>query len=521
MFLMTGILVCTQPRVEWGQVTPFDDDGADVQSIRLAGGEYVSIERAPAGISGKHATARLFDASGRKLKESKVEFKSQSTAFLKMRPELERLVEVGGRHYFLVKEINTKSLLDSKSVTIRLQSWAFDPVTLTVAAQPVTLASVKYVDPLFSSYLWTISPKDDFFYVLESPGKEKTQAAQLTLKAYDPDLKLLYERNFMLPPAIENLAVNAFKVKHGHLVVSSREYEKRPPILGKNMPDFKLLYFILPQGEEHLQIVPIELPGVRAYDARHIMEGSDALLCYGFYSKSKADSSSGAFFVRYDLKKKQLTAPQLRAFPADIVESADHRKRGFKDRNGDEVSDFKLYDISFRPDGGLQFIAEQSNHYWLSSTFNNFDGSIEITASGTQFEFDDIMVFTLYDDPSRDWFSLIRKRQSAVGTDRDFSFTHTYDKDGTVWILYNDLPENLALPSSKEPANLKAGRDRMGTVLARIDSRGRVSKELLFTKREVGYWFAPRQTVYSPDGSVLLTAFSKKGYRTGRLVLGQ
>lgn len=130
------------------------------------------------------------------------------------------------------------------------------------------------------------------------------------------------------------------------------------------------------------------------------------------------------------------------------------------------------------------------------------------------------MVFTLYDDSSRDWFSLIRKRQMDLGRDPDFSFTHTYDKNGTVWMLYNDLPENLALPTTKEPADLKIGHGRMGTVLARIDSKGNVSRELLFTKKDVGHWFVPRRTVYFPDGSIELTGVAKKSYRIGKLVLG-
>ena len=503
--------------LEWGEVIPLDSDDNRVEMRELAGGMYFTLEYAAAGTAGKHVTARLYQ-NGKKVNERKIEFKAETTAFLglRLRPKMEGLISSGGRDYFLLTEV------DTRSKRVHLRAWRFDPPTLTVAEEPLTLASVESLDPVLSTYTWAFSRNRDRMYVLESPGRGPNPAATFTLKTYDQDLTLQSERQYSLPPAIELLQVTGVTLEYGHLVVSAVDYERRPSIW-KNPPGFKVFYFIVPNGGQTLQIVPIELPGLQISEAKLVFQGPDEFLCYGLYSKSEREYtpfSAGAFFARYSIKQRRLDAPQIRAFPASIVDSADFRDKRAKARKPGELPNLRVADLRVRPDGGLQFITEQSNNRWSSSTITSYDGSSSVTMSGTVFEFDDILVYTLHRDPSRDWFSLIRKRQQGVGTSHEFSFTHTYDKSGTLWMLYNDLPGNLSLPAATPPVNLKIGEARAGTVLASVDSRGNLHRELIFTKKDVGCcWFTPRQTKYSADGMIQLSAFGKKSYRQGTLRL--
>jgi hypothetical protein len=511
---LAGAMVAAQskPRVTWGDPVPLEDDDDTVEDIRLPEGNYLTLQYSLGGILGKQVTARLFNRDGKQVKEEKFKFQSQSTAFFKVRPQVEKLIEFRGRHYFLLRE------LDYSGRRTMLHSWAFDPATLTVAKEPVTIASVEMLDLRLMSYHWAFNQEGDTLYVLEAPGRGESAAANMTIKAYDPDLKRLWEKRFALPPDVEFPKVTSFGVEHGHEVIASRSYEKRPGILGRT-PPYKQTYFILPEGATELARVSIDLPGMQAYDAKHRFEGQNRFLFYGVYSKSTEGKTAGAFFLRYGVGSAKPGTVQMRPFPASILESADLRDKRMTD--AEYACNFKVAHVHMRPDGGLQFIAEQSNSYWLSYSLGNWDGSMALNVSGTLFQFDDIMLYTLYEDPSRDWFSLIRKRQMALGVNRDFSFTHKYDKDGTVWMLYNDLPDNLKLPPSKQPADLKDRHGKMGTVLARIDPKGNVSRELLFTRKDTDHWFAPRQTKYLDDGTVLLSSFGKKSYRVGSLSLPQ
>lgn len=517
MLFLAGVIAAarSKPAVQWAEPMDLESEIGKRQRIQVADGSYAVIDDAPDSSFSGQITARLFDRQGRELKASTLRFAGQSKP---------RLIALGHRQYFLTEEV------EQNPPRIHLHSWAFDPAALTVAKAPVTIASASsdgppprgfsdaFVQrrnvsnrPDFTSVHWTTSTELDRFYVLETSGTGESRAATLRVKTYDPELRLLSERHFPLASTMELLKVNQFSAQYGHLVVSAREYEK-PPMPNQKMPGFKLQYFILPDGEDALRSVAIELPGLLAYEARYFFEGLDDFVSYGLYSTSTEALSAGAFFARYHIKDRRLGSPQLRAFPAPIARLAGHGDKRFK-RNDSEVSNFRVIDVHSRPDGGLQFIAEQR---WSQTI-----AWVEEDVSMTFGRYDDVMVYTLYDDPAADWYSLIRKRQSTTATDQDFSFSHTYDKGGTVWMFFNDLPQNLALPESKEPANLKDGRNKMGTVLAKINPRGRVSKELLFTRKDIGHVFAPQQTRYLPDGTVLLTAFEKRSSRVGTLSLSQ
>jgi hypothetical protein len=519
LLALSGLSGSTQSKhsLEWGPVILLDDDNAGVERLERRGSGYFTVEHSGGRTYAMHVIARHYDANGRKEKEAKFDFKKVSKwAF---RPEWERMINLGDRYYFLLKELQTIPRQTN------LFAWAFDPETLTLSKEPVLLATVKDADSILSTYHWTIDRTSERLFVLQASSKrEEDPEAALVVKAYDRQLALQFERQFPLAPEIAFLAVNGFNLEQGHLVITSRNYERKPS-MWRDLPPFRVWYFIVPnaidpKAKPALQAINLDLPGVLASQSKHVFQGPNEILCYGLYSKSEARWMSGAFFVRYNVRQRQLDAPQLRPFPASIVESADARdERGKRNRPG-ELPNFSISDLRVRSDGGLQFIAEQTNNFWTSWTMASpLEGGLSMTYSGAQYMFDNIMVYTLYRDASRDWFSLIRKMQIGVGTDREFSFTRSYDVNGTLRILYNDLPKNLALPPAKSPADLRIGDNAVGTVLASVDPRGSVHRELLFTRKEVGGTFAPKQTTYSPDGTIRLIALGKKSYRFGTLRL--
>ena len=74
---------------------------------------------------------------------------------------MEGFISTGGRDYFLLTEV------DTRSKRVHLRAWRFDPPTLTIAEEPLTLASVESLDPVLSTYTWAFSRNRDR---LERPG---------------------------------------------------------------------------------------------------------------------------------------------------------------------------------------------------------------------------------------------------------------------------------------------------------------------------------------------------------------
>jgi hypothetical protein len=149
-----------------------------------------------------------------------------------------------------------------------------------------------------------------------------------------------------------------------------------------------------------------------------------------------------------------------------------------------------------------------------SSTYNGI--TYTSTVTGVQYTHDDILVFHMFADSTRDWFTLLRKRQASFGEQNYLSYTYTHGHHDDLYIIYNDLEENLQVSNDDEPKNLKAGKDKMVTVLATIDQQGKMTRTILFKKTEIDHWFVPALT--KRDGDILLlTATAKKTYKVGKL----
>jgi hypothetical protein len=192
-------------------------------------------------------------------------------------------------------------------------------------------------------------------------------------------------------------------------------------------------------------------------------------------------------------------------------------RRGARKKESEAYS-FNIDIVRELPNGSIEFVAEQKNDYYRSvsssSTYNGI--TTTSTVSGTQYQHDDILIFNLFPDRGKDWFTLLRKRQASFGEKNYLSYCYSYCRNGDLYIIYNDLEENFQVPNDDEPKNLKAGKDKMVTVLATIDQQGKMTRTILFKKNEIGHWFIPGLT--RRDGDILLlTATAKKTYKVGKL----
>jgi hypothetical protein len=257
------------------------------------------------------------------------------------------------------------------------------------------------------------------------------------------------------------------------------------------------------------------MPGAFPQQVTYLDHGDNSFTCYGLYGKSRQGYTSGAFTARFNVDGTIIKPVSLRAFPTEVMELAS--RRGARKKESEAFS-FNIDAVRELPNGSIEFVAEQKNDYYRSvsssSTYNGI--TTTSTVSGTQYQHDDILIFNLCPDQGKDWFTLLRKRQASFGEKNYLSYCYSYCRNGDLYIIYNDLEENLQVPNDDEPKNLKAGKDKMVTVLATIDQQGKMTRTILFRKNEIGHWFIPGLT-RREDDILLLTATAKKTYKVGKL----
>ena len=500
-----GTSVHGQESVEWSEPVKLEeeDEEANVSEILLPQGESINIEVTKKGLNGCRIRLERLSAKGKVLRRENFRFKG--IAFYIGRFKL------GATEYFFIEEQEKHQRL--------INAYLFNPEDLSISKVPIRLAEVstQLVGGWNQKMMYVANLERNECYVIEKHpirSKSKGDTIRWTLKTFDDHLNLRLKKDIVLNLQASRFGLNTFQVdEFDNLVMTCTYYDKVPKVFGAAPPN-TTVFCVLPKNSETVTLIPVELETGKAHHLRYTV-ADQKISGYGLVSGAKTDRASGVFSVTGGLNGDILKAPVVHDFPTAITARADRRSTSKKD-DLNEVPNFKVLDFRHRNDGGSQYILEQTNN----TAYSNFTQTAPTWGyvhTGTFYRYDDIMVLTTYDDPKRDWYTLIRKRQTARDDDRHISFSSYYTADQDLLILYNDLSSNQDNGPDEEPDNLQT-KKKMVTMLATITSDGKLSQQLLFSADETGHYFVPRSTIYNSGVATLYTD-SKKTYRIGKLKL--
>jgi hypothetical protein len=487
--------VFSQGSVEWSDPFEMDDDDEDVTRYEAPGNNSLAVHVKNGG-GGYWVKLRLYDASGKVIKSNKFVANGYEYA----------LVEMADAQYILTRRLTFGALA--------LTAYVLDPQVEDTRPDGVDLSRIP-IQPVGGSAEYQVNNDGTKLFVIEIPRHKRGSRAKWNVKAFDQKLHLLNAREFTINYDQDLFRLRQLKVDNkDNLVLTCFLYESKPSGLGK-LPPYELLVFTLKSGSTELKEIPISMPGAIPQQVTYLDHGDNSFTCYGLYGKSRQGYASGAFTARFNVDGAITKALSLRAFPTEVMELASRRGASKKES---EAFRFVINVVKERPDGGIEFVAEQRNDYYMSFTSSaTYDHmTTTTTISGIQYNHDDILVFSLFPDQGKDWYTLLRKRQASFGDKNYLSYGYGYRSNGNLYIVYNDLEENLQVQNNEEPKNLKSDKNRMVTVLATVDPNGKMARTTLFKKADVGHWFIPSLTRRDGD-LLLLTATAKKTYRVGKL----
>ena len=206
------------------------------------------------------------------------------------------------------------------------------------------------------------------------------------------------------------------------------------------------------------------------------------LIFCGFYDEN-ADASdpaaNGFFYLQYDAATGELKHSAYNVFPAPFMTSLTGREKYSR------LFTFNIKKILLRIDGGAMIVAEQlikdKKEVMVSSpspTFRGYVGygnSYNSYRTVSTFAFNDIIAFSIKEDGSLDWNTIMRKKQ-LTEDDNGFnsSFAFMNEKD-MVHLLY--LDEISTTGSANE---------------YRLSSKGASERKVLFSQEDKDIFLIPR-----------------------------
>jgi hypothetical protein len=199
-----------------------------------------------------------------------------------------------------------------------------------------------------------------------------------------------------------------------------------------------------------------------------------------YSKKSKGNGTDGVFLAILDPGGKVIKYKNgYYEFPLDELEKFEsaRTKKRMEKKDDYEAPNLKVRNVLVEGDGSVFLTCEE--YHYVVNTYTNSSGRTYTTYT---YYYDDIIAAKINASGKFDWLRKIPKRQRGTMGRGTMGFKFIGDETG-YYFLYLDNKKNMELAEDEVP---KEHRDGFGgqVIVARIDGKGVLSKELLFDTRE-------------------------------------
>jgi hypothetical protein len=364
-----------------------------------------------------------------------------------------------------------------------------------------------------------------------SPNEKKVLSYSKSLTDRDgPDIITVLVQDDQLTKEWENdsiaLPYNTMlfdieKVKltnNGDILLSGQEYFEKRKSKKDNLPNYKYhLLYITNQGKK-IQDYDIQLSGKFITDCQFLLHEDEKVTVTGFYSEKDASSIKGAFYIKIDLKTKEIITQKLKDFSFDFIVSGLSEKQKEKEEKkkekGKEIEllDFYLDELILNDNGTISLIAEQFEITTYQTYSPGANGSPGTWTTHYRYYYNDIIVVNFSDQGEINWSTKINKYQSSTDDGGYYSSYALTAKNDNLYIVFNDHPDNF---DKKEGAGLKTyirGRETSQVVI-KINADGNTAKEELFKSERGEVILRPKAGIRSENGNLMLYSNRRKEYQ--------
>ena len=305
---------------------------------------------------------------------------------------------------------------------------------------------------------------------------------------------------------------------NGDILLSGQEYFEKRKSKKDNLPNYKYhLLYITDQGKK-IQDYDIQLSEKFITDCQFLLLENNIVTVTGFYSEKDASSIKGAFYIKIDLKTKEILTQKLKDFSFDFIvsglsERAKEKEEKKKEKGKEiELLDFYLDELILNDNGTISLIAEQFDITSYQTYSPGTNGSPGTWTTHYRYYYNDIIVVNFSDQGEINWSTKINKYQSSTDDGGYYSSFALTTKNNNLYIVFNDHPDNF---ERKDGSGLKTyirGRET-SQVAVKVNSDGNTEKGELFKSERGEVILQPKAGIRSENGDLMLYSNRRKEYQ--------
>lgn len=488
--------------IQWGPQYEADRRGREAKILGSNDWGFFAINSANRAPSLEH-----YDLSGKLLKEKELQLptindqESDFEAILVMKDALVLFTSVYNKDR---SELVAYANIINKDL-------AFEDLPLEVD-RIEAVRNRKNVDFGFKS-----ASAQNLFLIYHSTPELKQSNDPLSFKVYTQNLELAWSKNLQLPYEEELFQIADYTIDNeGKVFMISG--------LGQLDENNRRLEFGVRSARYVLLTYNPYLNKLKEYDVsfkdKWIMGISldftvdEHLLVAGFYSKDQFFTIGGSFYFRLNHRTGEMLAGGLQAFEDDLLDEFLSDRRA---NRASELDRFHLKNMFVREDGGTVLIAEQ--HYVNQRFMNDINtGRQQITYD---YIYNDAVVMRLDSLGRTLWSKRIPKEQISTNDGGPYSSLCAFDRKDTLYLFYNDHPDNLQNLIEDPRARLKSYRSFGKSVILQctIDDLGQLERSILSDSKVGDAYFSPKQSKILDAQVLLLYATYRRNFNYGLLRL--
>jgi hypothetical protein len=315
----------------------------------------------------------------------------------------------------------------------------------------------------------------------------KKENEKYYLGVFDSDMKKMWAKTVELPykdkyvEILDQIITNEGKVgvliKHYDQEVSRESVRKD----GAKVPSYKTKFLFYDKDNASPKEYVLELGDKYIHSLQLTEDNSNTLTLFGMYKQKQDGYVNGYFTTAVDKSTSTAKIGALTAFPEDLVTQIKIDKQGSdKEKDPGFSKWFKLVKIVARDDNSKDYILEYGSAVLVTVTTNTGTGGFS-SYSYWEYNDGDIIDINIKQD-GKTIFARVPKMQSSKNFRMYSKGIYMPYKDKLL-VFYNDDDDNIDRDINKKPDPLYKFNKSV-FVMAEIDSKGNVTRNILFRNRD-------------------------------------
>ena len=333
------------------------------------------------------------------------------------------------------------------------------------------------------------------------------------IKLWDNTVELPYKDKYVdiLSKIVTNEGKVGILLKHYENETTKENIRKD----GKQAPSYVTKLLLYSKGESTPKEFIINTENKFIHTLKIADETDKDLTLFGLYQTKPEGNVNGYFTVDINKNTNAVKVNNTTAFPQDLLEAIKKDKQGSdSERDPGLGYDFEFVKTLTRANGDKDYLLEYQKSYVVSGSNMNNTSSF----SYMMYKYGDIIDINIKSN-GKNLITRIPKFQMAAGFTFFLSFEALTYKNKLL-LFYNDDNKNLEKDLSDKPEELKLGKENATLVVAKIDSEGDFTRDILIDRKTSKYTTAINVSFAIDKNKIALYALKGGLFTTTKDMVG-